>query len=167
MYLVGFKAVDDDLAFSEDHVPVIITETGNRARPEGYWQHQLSGDGKSDFDAGTIENYLAIVGHMSAVFNEARDASTIEKAHDVLFLKQNNGSATEQLDRELLVVWLNFANGAIEYMELLDTDKDGTGDTPFADVVAAAEVVRLNPNATKSEIKEQTNILHHVKQMGK
>jgi hypothetical protein len=69
------------------------------------------------------------------------------------------------LDRELLTVWLNFANGAIEYLELLDTDKDGVGDTLFGDVVAAAEAVRLDAAATDEEIREQTNILHHVKQM--
>lgn len=165
LYVVSFMAEDDDGGQGEDYVAVIITANADKARLEGYWQHQYSGKGKIDFDQATLEGYLAIIGHMSTVFNEPRDASTIEKAHDVLFLKQNNGSATEQLDRELLVVWLNFANGTIDYMELLDTDKDGIGDTPFAGVVAAAEVVRLNPDATKSEIKEQTNILHHVNQM--
>ena len=165
LYDVSFMADDDDGGHGEDHVAVIITANADKARREGYWQHQYSGKGKIDFDQTTLEGYLAIIGHMSTVFNEARDASTIEKAHDVLFLKQNDGSAIEQLDRELLVAWLNFANGAIEYTELLDTDKDGAGDTPFVDVVAAAEAVRLNPDATKSEIKEQTNIVHHVIQM--
>ena len=144
---------------------VVVTGNADTARLEGYWQHQYSGKGKIDFDQTTLEGYLAIIDFMSNVFNEARDASTIEKAHDVLFLKGNDGSAIEQLDRELLVAWLNFANGAIDYTELLDTDKDGAGDTPFVDVVAAAEEVRLNPDATKSEIKKQTNIVHHVIQM--
>ena len=99
---------------------------------------------------------------MSAVFSEVRDASTIEKAHDVLFLKQNQGSAIEQLDRDLLVLWLNFANGGILHTQLVDTDKDGVGDTPMIYVVMAAESVRLDPNATDKEIREQTRILHLI-----
>ena len=50
------------------------------------------------------------------------------------------------------MVWLNFANGALEYNE-------------FSDVVAIAENVRLDPTATDKEIREQTNILHHLKQL--
>ncbi len=165
LYWVGFKAVDDDLASGEDRVPVMITLTGNRARSEGYWQHQFAGNGRTDFDAATLECYLAIIGHISTVFNEVRGAATIQQAHDVLFLKQNQGSEKEQLDRELLVALLNFVNGANGYMQLLDTDRDGIRDTPFADIVAAAESVRLNPFATKSMIKEQTSILHHIAQM--
>jgi hypothetical protein len=165
LYEIRFLVDDDDGGHGEDRATVIITANANKARSEGYWQHQYSGEGNIDFDQATLECYLAIVSHASTVFNEERDASTIEQAHDVLFLKQNQGSKREKLDRELLVVWLNFANGAIEYLELLDTDKDGIGDTPFADVVAAAEAVRLDPGATDKEIREQTNILHHVKQM--
>ena len=155
-------ADDDDGGHGEDHVAVIITGNAGTARMEGYWQHQYSGRGKMDFDQTTLEGYLAVIDFMSTVFNEARDASTIEKAHDVLFLKGNGGSEIEQLDRELLVVWLNFACGAIDYTELVDTDEDGIGDTPFATVVAAAEAVRLDPDATKMEIKGQTTIVHHV-----
>jgi len=165
LYDVSFMADDDDGGHGEDHVAVIITANADKARMKGYWQHQYSGKGKIDFDEATLEGYLTIVSHMSTVFNEARDTSTIEKAHDVFFQKQNKGSAIEQLDRELLVVWLNFANGAIDYMELVDSDLDGIVDTPFADVVAAAEVVRLDPDATKEETKRQTQILHHVSEM--
>jgi len=165
LYEISFLVDDDDGGHGEDHAMAIITGNADKARSEGYWQHQYSGKGQIDFDRATLKCYLSIVGHVSTVFNEARDASTIEHAHDVLFLKGNQGSEREKLDRELLVVWLNFANGAIEYLELLDTDKDGVGDTRFSDVVAAAEAVRLDPGATDKELREQTNILHHIKQM--
>jgi hypothetical protein len=165
LYEISFLVDDDDGGHGQDQAMVIITGNADKARSEGYWQHQYSGKGNIDFDQATLECYLAIVDFVSTVFNEERDASTIEQAHDVLFLKQNQGSEREQLDRELLTVWLNFANGAIEYLELLDTDKDGVGDTLFGDVVAAAEAVRLDAAATDEEIREQTNILHHVKQM--
>ena len=165
LYEIGFLADDDDAGHGEDQATVIITGNADKARSEGYWQHQYSRKGKTDFDDETLECYLAIVNYMSTVFSETRDASSIQKAYDVLFLKQNQGSAREQLDRELLTVWLNFANGAIDYTELLDTDRDGSGDTSFADVMAAAEAVRLDPNASDEQLREWTNIVHHVKQM--
>ena len=132
---------------------------------EGYWQHQCHGNGEVEFDMDRLECYLSIIEHMSMVFDEARDISNPEMAYDVLFLKQNGGSAVEQLDRELLVAWLNFANGGVAYNELLDSDSDGVGDTLLLDILLAAETVRLNPNSTVKEIKEQTSILHHVIQL--
>jgi hypothetical protein len=163
LYNVAFKAVDDDLAFAEDRVPVVITPAaGNRARLEGYWQHQFGQNGAVDFDPAALDCLLNIVGHLSAVFSETRGASTIQSAHDVLHLQQNGGSARERLDRELLVTWLNCANGAFGYLQVIDTDRDGIGDTPFASVMAAAEVVRLNPGATTGALNEQTRILHTI-----
>jgi hypothetical protein len=149
LHEVSFLAGDDDSGHSEDNADVIITGNVDKTRSEGYWQHQYSGNGNIDFDQATLECYLAITRYMSTVFNEERDASTIEKAHAVLFLKQNGGSASEQFDRELLTVWLNFANGAIEF-------------TDFSAVVAAAESVRLDPNATDKEIRDQAKILHQI-----
>jgi hypothetical protein len=149
LYEISFLADDDDRGHGEDQAFVIITGNADKARSEGYWQHQYSGNGNIDFDQETLECYLAIVDFVSTVFNEERDASTIEKAYDVLFLKQNQGSETEQFDRELLTVWLNFANGALEF-------------TDITDVVSKAEGIRLDPNATDKEIREQTRILHQL-----
>ena len=160
LFLVGFKSVDDDLAVGEDHVVVIITERDNPARLAGYWQHQLKGNGRTAIDAATLDCYLTICSFMSTVFGEVREASTVGAAHDVLFLAQNQGSALEQLDRELLVAWLNLANGAFDFMEVFDLGQHGT--MTFVDVVAAAEGVRLNPGATDEELKQQKQILHHV-----
>ncbi len=163
-----FNAVDDDGAFGEDQVTVVNTPVAgsNAARQEGYWQHQLRRNGKTDFDDAALECLLAIVGHMSPVFNEVRDASTIEQAHDVMFLKQNRGSEREQLDRELLVVWLNWANGVFGYTEMLDIDRDGVVDASFVDLVTAAETVRRDAGATTAQIKEQTRILHRINTLG-
>jgi hypothetical protein len=143
----------------------IVTGDADWTRREGYWQHQCNGNGKVDFDSERLECYLSIVEHMSMVFDEVRDISSPDMAYDVLFMKQNGGSAVEQLDRELLVAWLNYANGGIAYDELLDSDGDGFGDTLLLNLMQAAETVRLNPNSTVKEIKEQAGILHHVIQM--
>ena len=164
LYWVSFKVFDGD-AYTEDRVPVIVTTVGNRARSEGYWQQQTSLSGKTDFSRLGIERLLAIVSHMSAVFNEYQDVSTAEKAYNILSLQQNNGDARLQLDRELLIAWLNFANGAYQYLGLLDTDNDGAGDKFFHDLMADAEGISQNSNASKAEIKAQIKLVHHVKQM--
>jgi hypothetical protein len=164
LYWVSFRVWDGDV-FTEDRVPVIVTTVGNRARSEGYWQRQTSLSGKTDFSRLGIERLLAIVSHMSAVFNEYQDVSTAEKAYNTLSLQQNNGDARLQLDRELLIAWLNFANGAYQYLDLLDTDNDGAGDRFFHDLMADAEGISQNSNASKAEIKAQINLVHHVKQM--
>jgi hypothetical protein len=96
------------------------------------------------------------------VFNEVRDASTIAKAHDDIFVAGLNGDMSEQLDRQLLTAWLNFANGAVEYTEMVDTDGNGSLDTAFIDVMTTAENVRLSPASTKAQLEAQRNVLTRV-----
>ncbi len=65
------------------------------------------------------------------------------------------------------MAWLNFANGAWQYMELLDTDNDGIVDTPFYDLMVDAEGSRNNPDTSKAEIKVLINLVHHINQISK
>ena len=66
------------------------------------------------------------------------------------------------LDVQLLAAWLNFANGAIGWDELVDTTGDGLGDTTFAAAIAAAEAVRLDPTATNAQLEAQKDILERI-----
>ena len=77
-------------------------------------------------------------------------------------MNQNAGTAIQQLDRELLAAWLNFANGAFDLNELVDTDGNGTDDTRSATVMANAEAVRLNPASTEAQMHAQRNILQRI-----
>ena len=160
VYDIQFLADDDDGGMATDTIQVIIVGDADKSRHAGYWQHQYRGNGNIDFDEETLLCYLVITDLVSNVFNEVRDASTLAAAHDVLFLKQNGGSEQEKFDRELLTVWLNFANGAIAYDQPFDVDHDGTMDGTLATLVAAAEAVRLDPAATEAELREQRQILH-------
>jgi hypothetical protein len=160
LYQISFWAEDDDGGVSPtDTAYVIIVGTAEQAKHAGYWQHQYSGHGRIDFDEPTLQCYLDITGFVSNVFNEARNASTIPAAHDVLFMQQNGGSELEKLDRQLLTVWLNFANGAMGYLEMFDTDNHGGPDTTLADIMGTAEAVRLNPASTNNQIRKQTQLL--------
>ncbi len=162
LYTVQFLGEDDDGGTAVDDILVIIVGNADRPRHDGYWQHQFRRNGNTDFDDETLLCYLEIIGLVSNVFNEERDASTIEAAFDVLFLGQNRGSEQQKFDRELITVWLNFANGALAYDQEFDIDHDGVPDGTLAQIVAAAEAVRLDPNASDAQLRTQRLILHRL-----
>jgi hypothetical protein len=86
----------------------------------------------------------------------------VAAAFDVLDVGGNSGDASQHLDRQLLAAWLNFANGAFDLTELVDTDGDGTAETQFFAVMTAAEAVRLNPASTAAELHAQRDILQRI-----
>jgi M6 family metalloprotease-like protein len=163
LYDVGFKAVDDDAGTSlTDTVKVLVTGTAENGRQSGYWAHQYRLNGRGDFDAKTLDCYLQIAAFASRVFNEQRDVSTFALAQRLLFSQGSSVSKLDQLDRDLLTAWLNFANGAVGYAELVDTDGNGTKDTPFHTAVENAEAVRLNPSATLAQLDQQRAIINRI-----
>ncbi len=70
----------------------------------------------------------------------------------------------ELFDQQLLAAWLSFADGAIEFSQLIDTNFDRVPDTPFLTAIAAAETVRLDPASTSQQIEVQKRILERVNQ---
>jgi PKD domain len=166
LYQVRFTSQDDDAGTGQDEVEVVVVGNAREVRSAGYWQTQFSKalgkPGKADLTPASLSCYLQIAGYMSTVFQEVRDASTVALAVDVLFQKQNGGSAVEHLDRQLLTAWLNFANGAIALTQLVDTNGDRVPDTPFVTVMSNAETVRLNPAATEDQLENQKDILEGI-----
>ena len=163
LYDVGFRAADDDGGLSAtDSVKVLVTGSADAGRQSGYWAHQYRLKGSGDFDAKTLTCYLKIAGFVSRVFHEARDVSAFDKASKLLFSQGNSVSKRDQLDRDLLTAWLNFANGAVGYAELVDTDANGTKDTQFHTVVEAAEAVRLSGSATAAQLDQQRIIISRI-----
>src|SRR5262249_9162618 len=118
-----------------------------------------------DHTSAGIQCLLDIVGFMSNVFNEVRDASTPAAAAAV-FDKSGSSSATDIFDVQLLAAWMNFADGRISLPDLVDTNGDDVGDTPFATVIANAEAVRLNPSSTRAQILAQKDILEGINTSG-
>jgi hypothetical protein len=162
MFDISLTATDDDGGVDSDGATVIIAGNSGRARSLGYWQTEFRGR-TSVFDSTTLDCYLAIAGFMSAVFNEVVDASTQAKAAQVLHPRGQSMSAL--LDAQLLAAWLNFANGAFGWDELVDTTGDKVPDTAFSTAVLAAEAVRLNPASTRAQLEMQKNILERINVM--
>jgi hypothetical protein len=147
---VTFRVVDDDGGQGPDTLSVVIVGNAGQARSADYWRTQYAEQGA--FDHRTLGLYLRVPGYMSQVFDEARSAATVENAYAILAVNDSTASARDRLDRQLLAAWLNFANGAIGYDQLVDTDDDGQADTSFGEVMAQAEAARLDPAATDTEI---------------
>ncbi len=162
VYDVGFKAVDDDGGASPtDLVKVLIVGNEDGGRQSGYWAHQYRQNGKIDFDNSTLDCYLQISAFMSTVFHERRNVSTFDAAQKVLFSSGNSVTKRDQLDRDLLTAWLNFANGAVGYTELVDPGGKGTA-VLFRDAMQTAEAVSNNPAATPAQVDAQRSIISHI-----
>lgn len=164
VYEPSLTVDDDDAGQATDSVAVLITGTAEKTRPAGWWHKQYMKNGvRSDFDAATLECYLEITRTASSVFDEEVTLSDFAHAEDVLKANARHGRHTALLDRELLVAYLNLANGAVDYhQEVVDTDRDGTPDATFAEAVATAEAVRLDPTSTRAEINEQRRLIHQI-----
>ncbi|HEU5490593.1 MAG TPA: PKD domain-containing protein [Gaiellaceae bacterium] len=161
-YETTFAAVDDDGGPASQTAAVIIVGNGRPNQGAGYWKQQFrfynSGKGSSNFDAAKLGCYLKIAGYMSRVFDDRNDASTFLRAEDIL--ETNLTSAILELfDQQLLATWLNFANGAMEWNRLVDTNGDKRADTRFLDAMKAAETLRLDPNATRAQLDRQKAIV--------
>ena len=84
--------------------------------------------------------------------------------------ESESGSAT--LDRtakmrqnataQTLAAWLNFAKGAVDLEELIDTDDDGIGDTTFGDLIAEVEAILGNEEATKDDLERAKDLAEAV-----
>ena len=159
-YTVTFGARDDDAGSASAQVAVIIAGHAADQRGAGYWQTQYR-PRPTAFSEARRQCYLAIARFMSAVFSETRPLATVEQAFDVLKINNNAGDARQKLERELLTAWLNFANGAFDLTELVDTNGDGTADTQFATVMGNAEAVLLNPSSDAQKLA-QRDILERI-----
>jgi hypothetical protein len=165
-YTVTLTALDDDGGQGTAEASVVIAGTSGRARSVGYWLPQYRGNRSNAFSSETLECYLQIAEHMSAVFDEERSGTgTFDEAAGVLHTGGSQGDITEELDQQLLAAWLNFANGAFGWTDLVDTTGDGVADTPFAAAISAAESVRLDLAATRDELEQQKGILEAINLM--
>jgi hypothetical protein len=161
-YDIVFSALDDDGGSASSTIKVLITGNEDDGQPSGYWAHQYRQRGAIDFDNVTLSCYLEIAAFVSKVFNEARDVSTFQRAQALLFSQGASVSRRDQLDRDLLTAWLNFANGAVEWNEQVDTNASGVPDTAFHQAMQTAESVRLNPNATPAQLDAQRAIVQSI-----
>jgi murein DD-endopeptidase MepM/ murein hydrolase activator NlpD len=165
-YTISLSALDDDGGQGSGEANVVIAGNSGRARGVGYWLPQYRGNRSNALSAETLGCYLAIAGHLSSVFDEERSGTgSFDEAAAVLHTGGSGGDMTQILDQQLLAAWLNFANGAFGWDELVDTTGNGIGDTPFSTAITTAETVRIDPGATRTQLEAQKDILEAINQM--
>jgi len=160
--IVSYEWDFDDGGTDSDSTDVVIVGNAQLIRSAGYWYHQYRGNGRIAFTAAQLQCYLDIVKHLSSLFSEAVDADSRADAKAVLDPSHSTGDTRVQLDRQLLALWLIFANGAIEYDTLVDTNFDTVPDAALLDVLCAAEAARLNPATPTSVLRNWKNIVEAV-----
>jgi len=165
LYTANFTATDDDGGDDTAEATVVVTGTSGRSRGAGYWLTLYRDNRSAPLGAATLDCYLAIASHMSAVFSERRGAATDVDAALVLQTNGSRGDIVQELDQQLLAVWLNFANGAFGWNTLVDTNGNRRPDTPFSDAVLAAEAVRLDPGASRKSLEAQKKRLEAINLM--
>ncbi len=162
LYEITFSALDDDGGSDADMTDVVIVGNAEQIRSAGYWRHNFRQKGRVFFTEDELICFLDMVNHLSSVFSEEVDADSIEDAEEVLNPAGSKGDIRVQFDRQLLALWLNFANGAVGYDEEVDTDFDGEPDTPLLEVLCDAEQARLDALTPDSELENWKNILEAV-----
>lgn len=142
--------------------PKASDEPGSAAaagHSRGWWKHLYSGKGKPKVDAATAQGYLDTVASHSSVFPEQTDASTPAAAHAVL--SPTGPDRRARATATLLVAWLQYASGAVTDDSVVPL---ASGDTSFADLMARAEQVVLDPDATRAELRAVSGDLSRVRQ---
>ncbi|WP_433168843.1 S8 family serine peptidase [Kribbella sp. CA-247076] len=167
-YQVGFASRDDDGGTSADTARVIVTGNSHLTRIAPLWFLQTRPGPRVpplDLPVSTLNCYLQVAQHMSPVFSEATDVSTIAKAHAVLNIQLLNPK--REFDRQALAAWLNFADGSFDLGTRVDTNLDLRPDSTFGAVMAKAESLRLNPATTSAQLRAQTLLLEKLNLLGK
>jgi streptogramin lyase len=160
VYLVAVTVADDDGGSDSDELPKLVTGDGDCTRTQGFWKHQFGLKGKHHIDDPTLEAYLGLVNFASAVFSEQSPASTLAEAREVMWA--SGPDMRDKAEAQLLAAWLNFANGAVGWAELIDTDGDDVDDMPFYQVVSAAEAILLDADASHAQLVHAKDLAEAV-----
>jgi hypothetical protein len=159
VHLLSVTLTDDDGGSDESGGNVIVTGTAETTEGPGWWQHQYSGTGAAHVDADTLDAYRAIVNAVSSVFSEDISAASAAEVHSIM--TPTGGNPKARAAAELMVAWLQFASGAVDWDANVPV---GGGQTmPFLDVMFHAEEVILDGSASSGELLDVRRLLMHVR----
>jgi hypothetical protein len=162
-YQPQFSSTDGDVTTpTQDSVDLVITNNDPTRYASGTWISAT----KSKNPPATLPCYLKIVQRMSAVFHGPSSAPgtagpipLTTNAEALNIVQSSSNDARVKLEREVLTMWFDFANGGFDYTTLIDTDKDGIPDSTFAEAMHTAESLILNQASTQSQMLNYRNNL--------
>lgn len=148
---------DDDGGTASDSAAVVIRGTADKSRPTGWWKNQYDGTPK-DFTVAELQCLVDIVSFYSLVFPPGM---TVADAGVALHNPPKNDPRTK-FDEVAMAVWLNFANGAINFEDPVNANgTKGNGSTVGA-VLLNVETVRMNAASTDKQISDARTILNRM-----
>jgi hypothetical protein len=164
---------------------VVITGDVTLDQAAGFWRQQWAHDmnAQSQYTDAKLNCYVRIAAHMSRVLGEATTLGSM--ADGARVLREPGGAEAPRgkgtvapppsaqtlaaFDQELLVAWLNFANGAYGFDEQVRTTggiqlpwSPPAPTTPFWRVLSDAEGIRLNPTSTDAQVQAARSTLQQV-----
>jgi hypothetical protein len=149
---------DDDGGSDGADAGVIVTGTADDAESAGWWKHQYADGGAPHVEADTAQAYLDIVDAVSSVFSEQTDAASPAAAHAVL--SPTGSDLRARATADLLLAWLQFASGAVEYDATVVLRPGESVD--FLDLMFAAEEIILDPFADDAQLQDLRQDLARV-----
>jgi hypothetical protein len=158
VYFPSVEAADDDGGIDVVQFSKLITGAEYCTRSQGFWKHQFSGKGKAQIDEETLLRYLDIVETASSYFSEVISIDSLEDADEVLNPKGSDKRL--KAEAQLLAAWLNFAHGAVGWDQSVPLSDGET--QPFHDVVAEAEELLLNPDASHEDLEEAKDLAESI-----
>lgn len=148
---VRFDSADDDNGLGSDTVAVVVTGNETTGHEKGWWKEQYDGKGGTkNLGADRLTCYLRIVSFMSAIFPERHALTTAADALDVLEPSHPTNEEQAKLQTEILLSWLNFANGAFQYTQTAE------------DVMGFGERALVNAAATKDDLNKVREALSQL-----
>ena len=135
------------------------TLTGGKKKKN---KHDSTGEDGSGKDSHGSHD--ASTASRSTGSHASHDASKASKhgGTDTSAKRPDNDNRRSAVLAQTLAAWLNFANGAIDRDEMVDTDRDGVVDTTFGDLIAEVEAILVDPDATKSDLNRAKHLAEAV-----
>jgi len=144
-----------------DTASVSVLATGD-IRSIGFWKHQFSDRGRKHIDHEALELFLDLIIDESSLFEELYNLS-YENATSYLWVSR--GSMLNRSIQQCLACWLNWANGAVGFIDMVDTDFDGQPDTQFGEAMNTVEDLIAN-GEDKGDFERAKDICDSINNSG-
>ncbi len=163
VHFVNLTVTDDDSGTSRDSNSKVVTGDATDRQGMGYWRHEYSGRGGTDYDENELVAFREITVHASSIFSEQTDLKSNERASGV-FEDVSGPEMRDKAEAQLLAAWLNFGSGSVRWTEMIDTDGDGTEDMTFHSVIDEAESILRDQDSTHQELERAKDLAEAVNQ---
>jgi hypothetical protein len=145
----GFTLMEGDSSITASGLVPSPGASTMAPRSVGYWKQQSGTKGERK-EAGSVPNYLNVIGPVSNVF----DTMSVAACNTILAVPDNS-DMRQKAKAQLLALWLNVVSGKLNYDSPI-TFQDPAGQTVTMSpkqAIASVEGAILNVNATAAELE--------------